>query len=197
MKNVQPYTDEELLILLSRGDKVAFRAIYDRYQKKIASFAYLLTESETTTDEIVQEIFVKLWENRQKLKDVKKFNSWLHMVIRNHVVDRIRKTAREAAVREYWSKKINIDANFVDNIIYAKEHEKLLFEAITKLTPQQQEVYRLSREHGLKHDEIAIRLGITAPTVKNHLVNALKSIREYFRHHADIMIIALYLFRNL
>lgn len=189
MEPTSLYNEKDLLRQVAAGDEKAFRAIYDQYRKKIASFAFLLTQSEDITDEIVQQVFVKLWTNRGKLKEVAQFNAWLHTITRNLVVDGIRKAAREAEVRAAWVGNALADANFADHIIFSREHEKLLQEAVGRLTPQQREIYRLSREQGLKHDEIAARLGISALTVKNHLVHAMRSIREHFRLHVDLLVI--------
>jgi RNA polymerase sigma-70 factor (family 1) len=187
------YDEKGLLLRLSEGDEMAFKAIYDRYRKKIASFAFLLTESADMTDEILQEVFVKLWINRSKLPDVIHFNAWLHTIARNLVVDAMKKIAREKAVRTIWTDRTPLQDNYADEIIFARENEKLLHQAIQQLTPQQQEVYKLSREQGLKHEEIASRLNISAMTVKNHLVNAMRTIREYFRGHADLIMIVVLL----
>ena len=75
------YDESEALKRLAQGDEKAFRMIYDRYRKKIASFAWLLTESEELTDQILQDVFVKLWINRSKLDGVNNFNAWLIMTV--------------------------------------------------------------------------------------------------------------------
>lgn len=178
---------------MAEGDEGAFRQVYYLYRKRIASFAYLLTESAFMTDEIVQEVFVKLWLHRAKLADVSNFNAWLHTVTRNLVSDAMKKIAREEKARAAWSEHNPLQDNYADEIIFARENDRLLREAIQQLTPQQQQIYRMSREQGLKHEEIALHLGISSMTVKNHLVNAMRTIRQYFKQHARfIVLVALF-----
>ena len=91
---VDPLYDEKTLLLqVAEADEKAFRQLYDRYRKKIASFVYLLTESPEMADEIVQEVFVKIWINRDKLQDVHHFNGWIHTITRNFVTDALKKMA--------------------------------------------------------------------------------------------------------
>jgi RNA polymerase sigma-70 factor (ECF subfamily) len=191
LNNELQYDESEVLKRLSHGDEKAFRTIYDLYRKKIAAFAWLLTESEELTDEIIQEVFVKLWINRSKLDNVNNFNAWLHTVARNLVSDAMKKLAKQrTVVRPLKTEDDSVEGYSADAILFAKENEKLLKSAIAQLTPQQQEILRLSKEQGLKNDEIAGKLGINPMTVKNHLINAKRSIREYFKQHADLIVIA-------
>jgi RNA polymerase sigma-70 factor (family 1) len=184
------YDEKEALERLSQGDEKAFRMIYDLYRKKIASFAWLLTESEELSDEILQEVFVKLWVHRSKLGNVNNFNAWLHTITRNLVSDAMKKVAKERLVIRPLNNEDSIESYSADTILFSKENEKLLKEAILRLTPQQQQIFQLSREQGLKNDEIAQKLSINPMTVKNHLINAKRSIKDYFRLHAGSIVIA-------
>lgn len=190
MNGQPPYDETEVLKKLSQGEEKAFRAIYDRYRKKIASFTWQLTGSEELTDEILQEVFVKLWINRSKLNDIHNFNAWLHTVTRNLVSDSLKKIAKEkAVVRSLTGTFDTADWNDYDNIVFGNENEHLLTKAIDRLTPQQRQVFLLSKDQGRKNDEIARSLGIHPMTVKNHLVNAKRSIMEYFKEHIHLLVI--------
>lgn len=190
MNNELQYDENELLKRLSGGDEKAFKIIYDLYRKKIASFAWLLTESEELTDYILQDVFVKLWLYRSKLENVNNFNAWLHTITRNLVADAMKKIAKERSLILPLHNIEPAESYSADAVLFAKENENLLRKAIERLTPQQQEIYRLSREQGLKNDEIAVKLGINPMTVKNHLVNAKRSIFDYFKEHTDMIVIA-------
>lgn len=190
MNNELQYDENEVLKRLSGGDEKAFKIIYDLYRKKIASFAWLLTESEELTDYILQDVFVKLWLYRSKLENVNNFNAWLHTITRNLVADAMKKIAKERSLILPLHNIEPAESYSADAVLFAKENENLLRKAIERLTPQQQEIYRLSREQGLKNDEIAVKLGINPMTVKNHLVNAKRSIFDYFKEHTDMIVIA-------
>lgn len=179
IKDIQ--TEKELLLQLSKGNEFAFREIYNIYHNKIVSFAFLLTESPYLAEEIVQEVFMKLWINRRKLDEVANFNAWLHTIAKNLVADAMKKIAREKLTK----KKAIIYTETVENndpssYITFREKELLLENAINRLSPQQQMVYKLSREQGLPNKDIAIKLHISNKTVKNHLTNSMHIIREYF-----------------
>lgn len=179
IKDIQ--TEKELLLQLSKGNEFAFREIYNIYHNKIVAFAFLLTESPYLTEEIVQEVFMKLWINRRKLSEITNFNAWLHIIAKNLVVDAMKKIARE----ELTKKKATIDTVTVENndpsdYVAFREKELLLEKAINQLSPQQQIVYKLSREQGLANKDIALKLHISNKTVKNHLTNGMRIIREYF-----------------
>ena len=181
--------EKDLLGQLAAGNEKAFHEVYHQYQRRIFSFAYLLTESADLAEEVVQEIFIKLWYNRGKLGNVANFSAWLHAMTRNFVADAMKKRAREILGKKELGRITSMESNHTDEIIFLKENEQLLREAIEKLSPQQQVVYKMSREQGLKHAEIAEQLNISDRTVKNHLVNASRIIREYFRANADLIVI--------
>lgn len=188
MQDLNLYSEKELLERVAGGDERAFRQIYDRYYKRIAAFVFLLTGSVNMADDIVQEVFIKLWLNRHKLTGVVYFNSWLHTITRNLAVDAMKKTAKETVARETLTDILAMADHPADEFIFSKENERLLQQALSRLSPQQQMIYKLSRQEGLKHAEIASRLNISGKTVKNHLVNALRIIRAYFLQHAELII---------
>ncbi len=180
------HNEKELLLRVARGDEMAYRIIYDHYRKRIYAFALHLTESETQADEIIQEVFMKVWMHRSKLPAVTYFSTWLHTIARNCIFDALKRMAREASVRSKFLDGTPVAGNSVEDRLLTKENEQILREAISKLSAQQQLIYHLSRHQGLKHDEIATRLNISPNTVKVHMVNALKTIRAHVRQHTGL-----------
>lgn len=179
MKDLQ--AEQDLLRQLSKGDELAFQEIYNCYRRKVVAFALLLTESPYLAEEIVQEVFMKLWIHRRKLGDVQNFNAWLHTVTRNLVSDALKKIAREKLTqKEVILDAVTVEMNDPSGYTALKEKELLLRKAIERLSPQQQLVYKLSREDGLANKDIATRLHISNKTVKNHLTSGMHLIREYF-----------------
>jgi RNA polymerase sigma-70 factor (ECF subfamily) len=173
------HNEKELLLQLSKGNESAFQEIYNRYHNKIAAFAFLLTESSYLTEEITQEVFIRLWLHRRTLNSIANFNAWLHMVTKNLVTDAIKKVAKDMLVKGALNNAYATDNN-ADGILLFKEKEQLLKEALKLLSPRQQIVYRLSREQGMKNEDISRELHLADKTVRNHLTNAMRIIREYF-----------------
>lgn len=189
-----PDNEIELLARIADGDEEAFRKVYDHYRKRIFSFSLHLTESSLLADEIVQEVFLKLWLYRKKLPEVQYFSTWLHTIAKNCVFDSLKRMARECTAKSALSDGTVTSANSVEEILLAKENEKLLGQAISKLSSQQQIIYKLSRQHGLKYNEIADRLNISPNTVKVHIANARKIISKYLHAHSDFGLLLVFLF---
>lgn len=178
------YNEKELLVQVASGDENAFRRIYDQYRKKIYAYAFHLTGSAELADEVVQEVFLKVWLNRHKLHAVQLFSAWLYAITRHHLFDALKKSAREAHAKKELARSIPAFNNNTDENVLLKENDQLLQQALNQLSTQQQLIYHLSRNQGLKYEEIATRLKIAPNTVKVHIVNALRTIREYIRFHS-------------
>jgi RNA polymerase sigma-70 factor (family 1) len=145
-------------------------------------------------DEVVQEVFLKLWLNRKSLAQVNNFNAWLHTIARNNVFDTVKKAAREAQMLKNIGAIRPSASNNVDTFVFDKENEALLHQALEQLSPQQRQVFNLSRNQGMKYDEIAIELNISRNTVKTHLSNALHTIREHLNIKSDGVLLLCIIF---
>lgn len=183
--------EKELLARIAAGDETAFRAIYDNYRKKIYAYTIRLTESEAIADDIMQDVFMKVWVNRQSLQSIDNFNAWLHTVARNHIADVMKIIAKARVSHQQWAQKTAPGINTVEETIADKENQQLLQQALNRLSPQQQLIFHLTRHEGTKHAEIAGKLQISRNTVKTHLVHALRSIRNYLHLNSDNVILLI------
>ncbi|HUP11687.1 MAG TPA: RNA polymerase sigma-70 factor [Niastella sp.] len=184
--------EKALLARIAAGDETAFRAIYDHYRKKIYTYTIRLTESEAIADDIIQDVFMKVWMNRQSLECIGNFNAWLHTVARNHIADVMKILARARLSHQQWGQKAAAGLNNVEENLADKENQQLLQQALNQLSPQQRLIYHLTRHEGTKHAEIAGKLQISRHTVKTHLVHALRSIRNYLQLNSDqVLFIAI------
>lgn len=169
----------ELLTRLKKGDVLAFDLVYELYSHKLFSFVFRILKNEAEADDIVQEVFVKIWESRHKLEDYKLLNSYIFTIAYNNSIDLIRKRINNAKYLEHLKNSaiINVTPNVISQIEFNElniQSEKL----IENLPTRQKQVYLLHREEGLTYPEIAERLGISKNTVENHMVKALKYLRE-------------------
>jgi len=171
------------LLQTAAGDEQAFRRLFDAWRHRIYSFALHLTENRTSADEIVQEVFLRVWLHRQKLPDVIYFQAWLYSIARHQVFDALKAQAKERSMMT--SMAGSSYCNSVEEHMTSKEYTHLLLEAVNRLPERQQQIYHLSRDNGIRHEEIAGRLQISRHTVKTHLVLALRSIRKYLHYHSD------------
>ena len=169
--------ENDLLALLADGDQKAFGIIFHHYRHRIYSYAFHLTADAAQSDELVQETFMKVWLHRQKIPHVLRFDNWLFTIARNQVFDMLKDTAREYAFRRQVAELLEPGGNPVEDQVLSRENEVRLQQALDKLPPRQKLIFTLSRQRGMKHEEIAEELQISRNTVKTHLVQALKTLR--------------------
>ena len=189
--------EKELLSCIAAGDGSAFRKIYDTYRPKIYAYALRLTEHESIADDIIQDVFLKVWINRHSLINITNFNAWLYAIARNHIADAMKAIAKERTSHKQWGRAIPIGINPVEEAMADKENQHLLQQALNQLSPQQRLIYNLTRDAGARHAEIAGQLNISRNTVKTHLVHALRSIRNYLQFHSDHVLLFIILLRHL
>ncbi|MGV3528090.1 MAG: RNA polymerase sigma-70 factor [Flavisolibacter sp.] len=183
MRPDQNDTDQELFRRIAGGDQVAFTAFFHKYRSQLFAYAMALTKTTAASEEVVQEVFLKIWAGREKLSAIENPPGYLYRIGKNVGVDYLRKLAsgRRAAVQLSTSDNDNTTLESLD----VTETRRLISEAMEQLTTSQREVFRLSRYEGLNYDEIAEKLGISRNTVKNHLVSALKTVRSYLSSQYD------------
>ena len=169
----------ELLTRLKNGDMLAFDRVYELYSHKLFSFVFKILKNEAEADDIVQEVFVKIWESRHKLEDYKLLNSYIFTIAYNNSIDLIRKRISNIKYLEHLKNSAVID--FTPTFISQIEFNELNIKAeelVANLPERQKQVYLLHREEGLTYHEIAEQLGISKNTVENHMVKALKYLRQ-------------------
>ena len=179
MKLSKDNITQELLTRLKNGDILAFDLVYELYSHKLFSFVFKILKNEAEVDDIVQEVFVKIWESRNKLEDYKLLNSYIFTIAYNNSIDLIRKRISSNKYLEHL--KYSASINFTPTIISQIEYNELNNQVgmlIANLPDRQKQVYLLHREEGLTYPEIAEKLGISKNTVENHMVKALKYLRQ-------------------
>ena len=158
---------------------LAFDKVYELYSLKLFSFVFKILKNETDAEDIVQEVFVKIWESRDKLDDYKLLNSYLFTIAYNNSIDLIRKKISNNNYLEHLknSASINLTPSIISQIEFS-ELEIQVEKLIANLPGRQKQVYLLHREEGLTYPEIAEQLGISKNTVENHMAKALKYLRQ-------------------
>ena len=188
-------SNSELLNLLKEGDMLAFDAIYERYCKRIFAFVVRYVKSETDAEEIVQEVFLKIWENKNKIDVYSSFESYIFTISYNSTISLLRKRVTEKKYIDYL-KNLQVAENVFEltDEVYYTELNGQIQSLLSELTPRQKEIFLLSREEGLTHDEIAKKLGISSNTVKNHIVTTLNFLRANIDNGLVINVFFAYLF---
>ncbi len=184
-------TDKALFERIATGDEAAFSVLFFRYTARLAPFVTRLLQSERWSEEIVQDVFMRLWQNREQLASIEHPGAYLYQMASNRTLDYIKRNAREVKLQYYAARWVNGVADHPDAQRDFHEIENLLKEAVSQLPAQRRKVYQLVREDGLSHAEIADRLKISKHTVRNHVAEALQEIRIYLRKHGVMVIFLL------
>jgi len=179
--------DKELLTRLINGDQLAFAQIYNQYRSKMYAYAYNLCKSPETAEEIVQEVFIRIWQKKEQINIDLNFSAYIKKITLNHVLNHLKKVAREKKLQEEIFNYIEAIRNTTEDNVLEKELLKTYDEAIALLPSQKRIIYQLSRNEEMTHDQIAERLNISKNTVKNHMVEATKFIRSYVNKHGSIV----------
>jgi RNA polymerase sigma-70 factor (ECF subfamily) len=187
------YNEHDELRSIAAGDEAAFARLFNHYRNKIYSIGLKLSRSVIVAEEIVQDVFVKIWVKRQALQEINDFESYLFIVVRNEVYQVLQRMARQRRHLYQAGKQIDTVHNDTEQTVYSREYISLLQQAISRLPPQQKLVYEMMKEQGLKREEVASRLRLNPETVKTHLAQATRNIRAFCHAHMDLYILLLLL----
>jgi RNA polymerase sigma-70 factor (family 1) len=180
--------EKELLHKVASGDQKAFTELFERYQTLVYDYAIRLTRSKSQAEEIVQDIFIKIWVNRREIESIQNFGGYINRMARNQSYTALRKIAAQALRMVELAQSEIVGSNNSEHRALYNESAKILKTAVDILPPQRKLVYELCHEQGLKYDEVAAKLNISSGTVHKHMKLALKSIRTYF-HYMDATIL--------
>ncbi|MBL7735561.1 MAG: RNA polymerase sigma-70 factor [Chitinophagaceae bacterium] len=194
MKSFQPYNDQELLKALRAGDESAFTQLYRQYSPRIYYNILSLVKDELTAEELVQDIFTKVWRKRESIHIEKTIAAYLFTVSRNRVYDFFQEVKRDrelyarirAAAAEHYS--------YIEEILFARENEALLQKAIASLPPQRRRAFELCKMEGMTYREASEEMGVSLSTLKDHMSNALIAIKQYVSKNREVALSLLVAF---
>ena len=192
MSNLVLPCEKELLLKVACGDEHAFNELFNTYSQHLGTHIYRITNSIELAEEVVQDVFLKIWISRETLTRVHNFKAYLFVISKNHALNCLRKLAKER-IHQKTIEENTLALETVDSAA-ADAYYTLLDEAIDHLPPQQQKVYLLSRHNRLKYDEIADQLGLSRETVKKYLQGATHSITNFVQANIDVTVLLLLAF---
>lgn len=185
MLTAAKYDEKALLTLVAKGDRGAFKQLYSSYLNDLHHFIFLFTKSKEETEDILQEIFIKIWENREKLPEVDSLKNYLFRFAKNKLLDNIRHLQVRQRVLSEIRRTKNISENTTGDQYTYKEYYHLVQQAIEKLPPKRKLIFRLNIENGLSQDEIASQLNISKSVVQKQIYKASYFVREYLFTHSE------------
>jgi RNA polymerase sigma-70 factor (ECF subfamily) len=175
------HNETALLHQIAQGDEAAFATLFYAYLGNLQPFIMKLTHSAADTEEILQETFIRLWMNRDKLEEIQNPHAWIYTIASNECYKYLRKKISQRTGLSTMGHSGNIPEEDQSTLhsIQLNEINRLIAEAVSQLPFQRRRIYRMSRDEGMKIPEIATTLRISPNTVKNALVSALGFIRKY------------------
>jgi len=193
---IEKHDDHSLVQLLQKGNVAAFDSLFERYSPKLFGFALKYFKNETDAEELVQEVFVKVWENRQTLKSELSFKSYLFTIALNQ----IRKHFNKKATSLRYLESLQDEPEFTDNqSINDDNYESALTQInliIEQMPPRCREIFIKSKLEGKSSKEVAAELNISAGTVDNQVSEAIRFIRCQLKseNHALLLFAVLFVY---
>lgn len=177
MQDSVPYNEPELLRQVATGNTQAFAQLFDAYERRLYSYTYKITQSKELSEDIVQDIFLQIWNNRSSLTTIQHFGAYIHRSAYHAALKAWRQVAKEELVVTHLRTGGLYAESNPEKELASREVQAIIQQLVDKLTPRQREVFMLHREQGLKRHEIAEKLGIGFESVRTHLAEALKNLR--------------------
>lgn len=189
--------ENELLLKTAAGDERGFAGLFYAYHNQLAEFVLMLTQSPEMTEEIIQDVFVKIWQIKTDLPQIQNFTGYLFILTRNYTLNSVRKLTSVRKNQENYGLHIDragleIEEEPVNNILYIDLVER----AVAQLPPQQQKAYILSKRDRLKHAEIADQMNLSKESVKKYIQWASQSIAKFITSHKEIFGLLLFVSKN-
>jgi RNA polymerase sigma-70 factor (ECF subfamily) len=187
------YENKELIGRIADGDEQAFALLYYEILPVLHSFLFKMLKSETAVQDVVQEAFIRIWMNRDKLPAVEYPKAWMAKVALNECYRLLRKQARLKEMETVLSGEDPPEPDQTTDRIALAETKRLINSAIEALPERRKLIFKMSREQGMKIPEIAAALGLSSGYVKNALVLALQQLRKQLTEEGRILLILLIL----
>jgi len=182
------YADPILVGLLKKDDQLAYTEIFERYCKLLVNHAYKILGNQDEANDVVQEVFLSIWNKRQELILTGSLSSYLYKAVKNRILNHI---AHEKVVSRYAesiSNFIEDDYVFADFKLREEELEAIIAREIELLPAKMREVFLLRKVEDLSYEEIALQLNITDKTAKQQVYNSLKILREKLKNFMTVFV---------
>jgi RNA polymerase sigma-70 factor (ECF subfamily) len=187
------FSDSELAQKIRNSEKAAFQELFERYAPRIYQFSVSYLKNNPDAEELVQEVFLKIWEKRETLDQSKNIKAYIFKIAVNAIYDFIRKKNIEAVFADFARANFERTTDITWHSVIFEEMTTRLTRLIARLPEQQRNVFYLSKDEGLSNDEIAEKLNLSKRTVENHLYRAVSFLKEHFKNDSLGAVLFFYL----
>lgn len=178
--------ERDLLLALAAGDEEAFCELYAAYKSRLFYFAMCFLKSHEYAEDILQDAFTVVWQSRRFINPDMPFSSYIYTIVRNRILNQLRDMEGEERLKQQiLSQAVDCSHDAYGEILF-NDLRGIIAVALRQLTPRQREIFEMSRERQMSHQEIAEALGLSVYTVQEHISAALRLLRTYLRRHYGI-----------
>lgn len=185
--------DADLAHRIKFGNKEAYQELFERYAPKIYHFSLAYLKNDADAEELVQDVFLKVWEKREILDTAQNIKAYIFKIAINTIYDFIRRKNIEKAFNDFAKENYEINSNSTWNTIVFDEMQATLKELVSQMPEQRRKVYQLSKEKGLSNDEIAQKLELSKRTVENQLYRAVAFLKAQLKNDSVLALLFFYL----
>jgi RNA polymerase sigma-70 factor (family 1) len=187
-----PLEHIELFQRIGQGDEAAFRDVFHIFTPRLHVFLYRIVKSASVTEGLIQDVFMKLWLNKEDVAQKDDPSSWLFTVAANQAFNHLKRMSTKQRYIEYVKKEMTVDTPpEAEEALTLKESREAFYDALEKLPQQRRLIFTMSRVEGLTHKEIAVKLQISPFTVKNQVIAALDFMRKHLHKSSACLMIAM------
>lgn len=190
---LDPLQEKEAVSKLKEGDTSAFNLLFFAYENRLFSYASSLLPEKKDAEEIVQEVFYRVWKNRAQLDEEKSFKSFLFTISKNLIYNMLAKKATQTAYHQYQICFLESSHRQLEDLQNYYELTSIVQQVANTMSHKRKQVFVMSRFQGMTNKEIADHLEISLSTVENHINKALKTVREQLTAH-DIQYLVFLVF---
>ncbi|CAH0994569.1 RNA polymerase sigma-H factor [Emticicia aquatica] len=182
-------SEQDIVSAIKQGDERIFESIFRKYYQSLCNYANSILKEMDESEEIVQHLFLSIWEKRSDLEISISLKSYLYRAVHNHCLNRIKHLKIREDYQQYATNFYDSSYESVSQTVIKNELEIKIEEAIRKLPEQCRLIFRMSRFDELKYHEIAEQLGLSPKTVENQIGKALKLLRVELAEYLPLIII--------
>lgn len=179
---------------LIKGEVKAFDEIFEKYNQRIYQFAKTILKNKEDAKDVVQEVFLRIWQNRNKINEYSTFKSYLFTIAYNIIVDHFRKRLKDKKYKDFLEANIKEVDSSQEKHIEFSDLNKLYEQAVEQLPPRRKLIYKMNRNEGLTYEKIAVRLNISRNTVRNQMAKTLQFLRKSIGKETLLVMLFCHLF---
>ena len=181
-------SDTQILTAIGQGDERVFELVFRKHYASLCAYGRSILHDNDEAEEIVQTVFVSIWEKRAEIEITQSLKSYLYRAVHNHCLNRIKHRKVREEHQQYAAYYQETAYESVSQTVYKNELEGRLSVAIEKLPEQCRIIFKLSRFDELKYQEIADQLGLSVKTIENQIGKALKILRTELADYLPVLI---------